>query len=262
MEGWEGWDDYAPFYDWENARTLGRRDVPFWQRLAQQAMTKGRSTCVLELGCGTGRVTFPLWRAGISSSDHRWQRCWRAVQAPPDGHAAIARACKDPLIDGRSHLHFIRGDIRHLPFPDGTFPVVIAPYGAVALARARSRGDTDAVARRAAGVRPRALADLGVLVNIATSRSARPAPQRRHEADRIGPPGRAQTHAFDQEFVERHGRHVRRRQFTLSFRTLTVRQMRRRLEKAGFQITALLGDYQGGPWDERADAWIILATKI
>ena len=31
-EGWHGWDDYAPFYDWENARTLGRRDVPFWLR--------------------------------------------------------------------------------------------------------------------------------------------------------------------------------------------------------------------------------------
>ena len=25
-EGHEGWDEYAPFYDWENARTLGRRD--------------------------------------------------------------------------------------------------------------------------------------------------------------------------------------------------------------------------------------------
>src|SRR5918993_351985 len=26
-EGWQGWDDYAPFYDWENAQTLARRDV-------------------------------------------------------------------------------------------------------------------------------------------------------------------------------------------------------------------------------------------
>ena len=33
-EGWQGWDEYAPFYDWENARTLGRRDVPFWRRVA------------------------------------------------------------------------------------------------------------------------------------------------------------------------------------------------------------------------------------
>ena len=45
IEGFEGWDDYAPFYDWENARTLGRRDVPFWRNLAIQAA--GR---VLELG--------------------------------------------------------------------------------------------------------------------------------------------------------------------------------------------------------------------
>ena len=33
-EGWKGWDDYAPFYDWENAQTLDRRDVDFWRRMA------------------------------------------------------------------------------------------------------------------------------------------------------------------------------------------------------------------------------------
>src|SRR5438105_10609976 len=59
-EGWQGWDTYAPFYDWENAQTLGRRDVPFWRRLASQA-----DGPVLELGCGTGRVTIPLALAGI-----------------------------------------------------------------------------------------------------------------------------------------------------------------------------------------------------
>ena len=58
-EGWQGWDDYAPFYDWENAQTLARRDVAFWQRLA--AAQDGR---VLELGCGTGRLTIPVARAG------------------------------------------------------------------------------------------------------------------------------------------------------------------------------------------------------
>jgi hypothetical protein len=56
-EGHHGWDEYAPFYDWENARTFGRRDVPFWQRLV--AARGGR---VLELGSGTGRVT-PLAKA-------------------------------------------------------------------------------------------------------------------------------------------------------------------------------------------------------
>src|SRR6476659_10721242 len=60
-QGWEGWDEYAPFYDWENARTLGRRDVAFWRRVASEA--KG---AVLELGCGTGRISLPLARAGVS----------------------------------------------------------------------------------------------------------------------------------------------------------------------------------------------------
>src|SRR6266566_1324936 len=60
-QGWEGWDEYAPFYDWENAQTLGRRDVPFWRRIALEA-----DGSVLELGCGTGRVSLPLARAGVS----------------------------------------------------------------------------------------------------------------------------------------------------------------------------------------------------
>ena len=60
-EGWQGWDDYAPFYDWENARTLGRRDVAFWEQITAQ--TKGSW---LELGCGTGRISLPLARSGAT----------------------------------------------------------------------------------------------------------------------------------------------------------------------------------------------------
>src|SRR4029079_12080508 len=59
-DGAEGWDTYAPFYDWENAQTVGRRDVPFWRQVTRKI--HGR---VLELGCGTGRVTLPLARAGV-----------------------------------------------------------------------------------------------------------------------------------------------------------------------------------------------------
>ena len=66
---------------------------------------------------------------------------------------------------------------------------------------------------------------------------------------------------FDQEFTERHGRQTRTRRFALTFRTLSVPQIRRRLEKAGFEITALLGDYRGGPWDPRAEVWMVLARK-
>ena len=37
--------------------------------------------------------------------------------------------------------------------------------------------------------------------------------------------------------------------------------MTRRLEKAGFEMSALLGDYRGGAWDARADVWGMAASK-
>ena len=59
-EGWKGWDDYARFYDWENARTMGRKDVRFWQDFARRERGP-----VLELGCGTGRILIPVARTGV-----------------------------------------------------------------------------------------------------------------------------------------------------------------------------------------------------
>ena len=67
---------------------------------------------------------------------------------------------------------------------------------------------------------------------------------------------------FDQEYIEQRGRERVSRRFSLVFRTLTVPQMTRRLENAGFSIKAALGDYGGEPWDRRADVWLILAEKM
>ena len=49
--------------------------------------------------------------------------------------------------------------------------------------------------------------------------------------------------------------------FELTFRTLSVPQMTRRLEQAGFVIDAVLGDYQGRAVGRRADTWVVLARK-
>jgi hypothetical protein len=66
---------------------------------------------------------------------------------------------------------------------------------------------------------------------------------------------------FEQQYLERRGRRTTTHRFDLTFRTLSVSQMTDRLERVGFSVESVLGDYRGRPWDERADVWIILAKK-
>jgi SAM-dependent methyltransferase len=250
-EGWQGWDDYAPFYDWENAQTLARRDVPFWQRLA--AAQDGR---VLELGCGTGRLTVPVARAGA-----------RVVGI--DRSAPMLARARQRLRRSRASALLLRGDIRRLPFRTrAKFAMVMAPYGM--LQSLTSERDLRATLAAVHGALQR-----GGLFAV----DLVPDLPRWAEYDRrvslTGRRGRGHVRLtesvrqdrkkgltiFDQEYEERRGRERAVKRFSLTFRTISVPQMRRRLELAGFRIDAVLGDYDGGPFDARADVWIILARK-
>jgi ubiquinone/menaquinone biosynthesis C-methylase UbiE len=252
-EGWQGWDDYAPFYDWENAQTVQRRDVPFWR---QRALASPGP--VLELGSGTGRVTFPLARAGVAMV---------GIDRSVEMLARAARRRRRTRAAGTIHL--VRGDIRHLPFSERTFPLVIAPYGILqSLLRERDLAVTlEAVHRvlaRGGMFGLELVADLPSWKEYSkrlSLRGRRPNGTRIALIESVRQDRPRRLTIFEQEFIERRGREVQRRRFSLSFRTLTVQQMSRRLEKAGFSITALLGDYRGGPWDPRAEAWIIIATR-
>ena len=278
-EGHEGWDEYAPFYDWENARTLGRRDVPFWRNLAIHAAGP-----VLELGCGTGRIALPLGRAGVT------------LVGIDRSEAMLARArarVKRSSMAGRVQL--IRGDIRHLPFASyapqgrlkaapartrigaatftrpGPFAMVMAPYGVLqSLLRERDLAATLAsvhdVLEPGGRFGVELVADLPSWEEYRKRVSLTGWRQRRGGAhvtlvETVRQDRARKLTIFDQEFIERRGRHRRSRTFSLTFRTLTVPQMARRLEKAGFVVDALLGDYRGAPWDPRADVWVILARR-
>ncbi len=253
-EGWQGWDDYAPFYDWENARTLGRRDVPFWRDIAKQA--GGR---VLELGCGTGRIALPLGRAGVPLVG--------IDRSEPMLDRARQRVRRARL---KSSVHLVRGDIRHLPFGP-PFNLVLAPYGVLqSLLRERDLKATLAAVHEAlpqgGAFGLELVADLPSWqeyrkrVSLTGWRHKRGGAHVTLVETVRQDPARKLT-IFDQEFTERRGRIKRTHRFALTFRTLTVPQMARRLKKAGFEITALLGDYRGRAWDPRAEVWVILARK-
>lgn len=252
-DGASGWDEYAAFYDWENARTLGRRDVPFWRRLAGKA-----GAPVLELGCGTGRILLPLARGGahvtgidrsepmLAFARRRLSRCRTQVRAA-----------------------IVRGDIRYLPFRTHSFGLVMAPYGMLqSLTRERDLRDTLASVARVC--RKGAIFGIDLVPDL---------PRWSEYRNRVTLRGHDRTGAaitlresvrqdrrlgltiFDQEYTRRGGRGAEARNFSLTFRTLSVEQIACRVRNAGFAVEAVLGDYAGGPWDARADVWIILARR-
>jgi ubiquinone/menaquinone biosynthesis C-methylase UbiE len=254
-EGFEGWDEYAPFYDWENARTLGRRDVPFWRNLALQAHGS-----VLELGSGTGRITLPLARAGVSLVGID-----RSAPMLARARARIRRA----RVADRARL--VRGDIRMLPSKPREFDMVMAPYG-ILQSLVRERDLSAALAEIFRVLKPGGTFGLELVADLPSwteyrKRVSLTGWKGRHGGSHVTlvetvrqDPKRRLT-IFDQEFTERRGGRRRVHCFSLMFRTLSVPQMVKRLERAGFAIRALLGDYRGRAWDPRADVWIILAER-
>jgi SAM-dependent methyltransferase len=253
-EGWQGWDEYAPFYDWENARTVARRDIAFWKSLARQ-----QRGLTLELGCGTGRLALPLVKAGAQ------------LVGIDRSAAMLDRARRKARRAGlSSRARFVRGDIRRLPFRTRPgFGLVLAPYGMLqSLTRERDLVETlESVARVLArdGVfgidlvpdLPR-WSEYDRKVTLSGSRGRRTHLTLR---ETVRQDRKRRLTLFDQEYIERRGREERVHRFALSFRTVSVPAMRRRLEAAGFRVNAVLGDYRGGPWHPRADVWVMLASR-
>lgn len=262
-EGWHGWDEYAAFYDWENARTMGRRDVTFWRDVSLR--TGGR---VLELGCGTGRVTLPLARAGVPIVGVDRSAEMLAYARRRIGRARVATP---PML--------VRADIRHLPFATSRvarrrhappFDLVIAPYG-ILQSLLRERDLSDTLAAVEAVLAPGGRFGIDLVPDVPRwkeyDRRTSMVGQRRRGGPQVTlvesvyQDVKRRLTIFEHEYREGWGRTAKVRRFTVTFRTLPVPAMRSRLERAGFRVDAVLGDYDGRPWDDRADAWIIMASK-
>jgi SAM-dependent methyltransferase len=229
--------------------------VRFWRGVAQRV-----GGPVLELGCGTGRVSIPVARTGVT-----FVGVDRSVPMLRRARTRLRRA----KLTSRALL--VRGDIRHLPFAPRNFALVMAPYGILqSLVRESDLKATLASVARVCA--PGALFGIDLVPDV-----PRWAEYERRVAlrGRRGPGGSSLTlvesvrqdrarhlTVFEHEYVERRpGRAATATKFSLTFRTLSVRQVAARVERAGFTVEALLGDYDGGPWDRRADVWVVLARR-
>ena len=187
-EGWEGWDEYAPFYDWENARTLGRRDVPFWRRVALGADGRGARARMRN-------------RTRLAAARARGRRARRHRSVGADARRAraarSARVTEPVQLTRRLCVSSAATSARCRSRPRA-FAMVIAPYGILQSLLRPTRSGRDARLGRAcprAGrhLRHRSRARRAQLARVRQPRPAaraRPAAAPAH-ADRIGPAGSA-----------------------------------------------------------------------
>lgn len=103
----------AAFYDFYSRGLEG--DVPFYVEEAQAS-----GSPVLELGCGTGRITFPIAEAGLSITG--LDRSPAMLEVARHKLAAL-----DPDIQGRVEL--VLGDMRDFSF-EQRFKLILIPYRA------------------------------------------------------------------------------------------------------------------------------------
>ena len=125
----------AALYDHEYRRR--RADVTFYREVARRRL--GGPGRILELGCGSGRVTVPLAR---------------------DGHEVVAVDRSRPMLDRlRARIAALPsavaaritpawGDLRAFDAPGGKFPLAIAAFNV--LEHLYTRGEVDACLRRVA----------------------------------------------------------------------------------------------------------------
>jgi SAM-dependent methyltransferase len=99
--------------DIETAGAVVQDDIPFYVDLAREAGAAGHR--VLELGCGTGRVTIPIAKAGID------------ITGLDNSPAMLAVAKRKATAVGLGNVSWCVGDMASFKL-EGSFGLVIFPF--------------------------------------------------------------------------------------------------------------------------------------
>jgi SAM-dependent methyltransferase len=249
----------AELYDHEYRRR--RADVAFYRRLARDVL--GGTGRILELGCGSGRLTLPLARDGhhVTAVDASAPMLARLLARLAHAPAAV-----------RDRVTAVAGDLRTIELPRGTgrFPLAIAAFNVVEhlYTRVELAAFLAAVRRRLAPGGALAfdvqLPDLAWLLRDPSRRWARtrfthPRTGERlwystnHDYDPVSQIALIRIY-YDPVDGDGDGRVVQ-----LSQRKYFPAELEALLAAGGFRIDERWGDFAGAPLGPAAESQVILA---
>jgi SAM-dependent methyltransferase len=254
------WND-PELYDLENADDQAF-DLAFWESVVRDLAPRR----MLELACGTGRLTIPLARLGVASE------LVGLDSSEPFLARLRDRVAREPLATA---VQVVAGDMR-APAVEGPFDLVAIPFNS--LAYLIERADRTACLR---AVRSLLAPDGRLAFDLVQPRydflaeSVLPCPPLRVDADHAAPEHgvsrflRSYSDTYDAatqtlhstnryEIFHADGR-VEHRISDLDWHIYFPEELELLLDAAGLTVLERYGDYGRGPWNARSQRYLWLA---
>jgi len=252
-DAWSEW--YDVFYS-----TAGDEDVEFYVDLAQASRGP-----VLEIGCGTGRVSLPIASAGIDVVGVDFST---SMLAKARERAAATK-------DNGGAVEFLQGDMRTLAL-GRRFPLVIIPARTLYLALTPEE-QLESLRRAAAHLAPRGALAFNLFVpdsDLISDVSEEPFSMGEtinpktglrcllSAANRPDPVGQTIHSIQTVEELSDAGEVVRTVDLEVDLRYLYPSEVHVMLEQVGIVADQVFGDFEGGPLTEDSEemVWVVRAT--
>jgi SAM-dependent methyltransferase len=202
-------------------------DIPFYVALAQETASQGQS--VLELGCGTGRVTIPMAQAG-------------AHVTGLDNAGPMLEIARRKAADAGADVAWVEGDMASFGLTE-RFGLVAIPFRSFLMLLT-----TELQESCLSCIRQHLLDGGRLALNFFNPDPAIVAMSSAYEAD----DGNDRI----------YGPLITRSERNLRMRYVFPEEMRRLLTDAGFEVEALYGWFDGRPFDDSSDEMVWLARKV